>query len=152
MSVDDGLRKIFRQNIKGCHWQTIERLLDRGVPDSNLCVDGTDLWIEYKATRIWHVKIRPEQVGWLLTRERHGGVTVIATRRRNVRASPRTDQLWLVRGWQARLFQERGLLPWSGDGGFWERGLIGVWDGGPSEWNWDAIRDLLTKQRRRRAT
>jgi hypothetical protein len=147
MSVDDGLRPLFRKHLRGCHWQTIERLLDRGVPDSNLCVDGREVWLEYKATRIWHVKIRPEQVGWLLTRERHGGVTVIATRRRRVRGRPDLDQLWLVRGWQARVFQEHGLAAWS-DPAQQSDGLLGVWEGGPSQWDWDAVREVLRAQRR----
>lgn len=136
MSVDDGLRPLFRKNVRQCHWQTIERLLDRGVPDSNVCIDGTDVWVEYKATKVWHVKMRTEQVGWLLTRERHGGRTVIAVRRRNAKA----DQLWMVRGHQAALVQERGLVPWLTTPA---EGFLGMWEGGPSRWNWRSIRSLL---------
>jgi len=144
VSIDDGLRPLFRKHLKGCHWQTIERLLDRGVPDSNVCIDGRDVWIEYKATRVWHVKMRPEQVGWLLTRERHGGVTAIATRRRRVRGQPNLDQLWLVRGWQAGVLQERGLTACAAGDGF-----LGMWDGGPSRWDWEEVRELLRYQQRR---
>jgi hypothetical protein len=137
VSVDDGLRALFRKRVRDAHWQTIERLLDRGVPDANVCLDSSEVWIEFKATRAWHVRLRAEQVGWLLARERHGGRTVIAVRRHRRDC----DQLWMIRGDQAALVQERGLVPWIDSR--LPRGLLGTWDGGPSRWNWEAVRAAL---------
>lgn len=147
VSVDDGLRGIFRKKIKDAHWQTIERLLDRGVPDSNVCLDGSECWIEYKATKKWYVRMRPEQVGWLLTRERHGGRTFVAVRRR-VGAGPRreaADELWLLRGSAAATLADRGLaaflIPQPPEG------LLGRWSGGPGAWPWHDVRRLLVESR-----
>ena len=144
MSVDDGLRSLFRKNISDAHWQTIERLLDRGVPDSNVCVDGSDVWIEFKATRKWYVRMRPEQVGWLLARERRGGRTVIAVRRRMVAGSPLTDQLWMIRGSAAAYVQDHGIKGLAGVNAF-----LGMWEGGPRRWDWSEIREILFYLNRR---
>ena len=143
MSVDDGLRAIFRKKIRDAHWQTIERLLDRGVPDSNVCLSGSECWIEYKATKKWHVKVRPEQVGWLLARERHGGRTFVAVRRRRL-ASPRSegcDELWLFRGSAVGVLADRGLAAFLTSHA--PEGLLGRWDGGPGAWPWLTVRALL---------
>lgn len=135
---DDGLRALFRKNVTRAHWQTIEHLLDRGVPDANVCIEGHDVWIEFKATKAWGVRMRPEQVGWLLARHRHGGSTVIAVRRRR----PGVDQLWLVRGHGAELVQSCGLTPWI-NASARDSAFLGMWEGGPSRWRWDLVRGAL---------
>lgn len=143
MSSDDGLRPLFRKNIRDAHWQTIERLLDRGVPDSNVCVDGSESWIEYKATKKWYVKMRPEQIGWLLARERHGGRTFVAVRRRCAPGPRReaADELWLLRGSAAVVLAERGLAAFIDLEA--PEGLLGRWGGGPGAWPWGRVRELL---------
>ena len=133
MSVDDGLRALFRANLrKGFHWQSVETgFTSRGVPDSNCCcVPGVEFWVEFKSVRRgWAVKIRPEQVGWLLTRERHGGRTFVAVRRRVEGA----DELYVYRGSVARDLKDRGLLAVP---------LLRC-SGGPSRWDWDAVSSIL---------
>ncbi len=115
--VDDGLRPIFRSRLSGMHWQAIESgLVERGIPDSNYCArtsvlgfedryPGIEGWIEYKATSNYTVDLRPEQVGWLTTRARHGGRVFVAVRRRAT-AGPRggaaDDELHLFSGEFAR--------------------------------------------------
>lgn len=150
MSVDDGLRGLFRKHLPGpCHWQTIERLLDRGVPDSNVCLEGRECWIEYKAASQSFVKFRPEQIGWHLTRLRHGGRSFAAVRRRTKR-SDRWDELWLFWGAAAPRLAAEGLEAYGCDpGGPLERplgrsgDLLGAWAGGPARWPWGVVRGLL---------
>lgn len=141
MAIDDGLRALFRARLKNAHWQTIEGLFIPGIPDANVCLDSVEVWIEFKATKRWHLKMRPEQVGWMLTRERHGGRTAVAVRRRRSDC----DQLWLVRGDQAAILAELGLVPWATGGR--TAGLMGLWLGGPAHWNWPAVRAALAATR-----
>ena len=133
MSVDDGLRVLFRKNIRQCHWQSVETgFTSRGVPDSNCCLQGSESWIEFKSVRRgWAVKMRPEQVGWLLTRERHGGRTFVAVRRRAQGA----DELYLYRGTSARDLKDRGLLTPP----------ILRCGGGPARWDWSAVEQTLVR-------
>lgn len=147
--VDDGLRALFRSRVREAHWQTVEHLFDRGVPDSNVCVAGSEVWVEFKATRVWHVRMRPEQVGWLLTRSRHGGHCAVAVRRRFVKNAPDVDQLWLLDGIVAATLQTRGLAAWT-DPLTMAPGFLGMWDGGPSRWDWDRVRNALWELGRRR--
>lgn len=153
MTIDGGLRKEFRRRIRDVHWQTIERLLDRGVPDSNVCCDGVDTWIEYKFTRKWYVKIRPEQIGWHLTRARHGGRSVIAVRQ-TIAPGPRrgdaVDALWLIQGSAAAVLAEHGLQPYHrvlSGGARWPRDVLGRWYGGPGVWPWQDVRAVLAGRR-----
>lgn len=129
--VDDGLRLIFRKNIRKAHWQSVETgYTSRGVPDSNCCIQSVDFWVEFKSVRRgWAVKMRPEQVAWLVTRERHGGRTFIAVRRRVSGA----DELWLYRGSDAREVMDAGLV---------HPPLLKE-TGGPARWKWDRIVDVL---------
>lgn len=168
MAVDDGLRPIFRKFFpKPCHWQSIETGgTGLGVPDSNLCVpitssvasltpalarmreakvEGIEMWIEYKATSGFTINLRPEQIGWHLTRTRHGGKTFVAVRRRcdEGRGRDPADELWLFKGFAAAELKAGGLrslqppydVPALPQGAF-----LGAWQGGPSRWDWDAVR------------
>lgn len=133
--VDDGLRKIFRKHLRRrAHWQSVETgSTSRGVPDSSCCMEGApEFWIEFKSVRRgWSVKMRPEQIGWLLRRERMGGRTFVGVRRRTGVA----DELWMFSGKYARELKDEGL-----------RGPVpmGLWKGGPERWSWDEVRYVLT--------
>lgn len=146
MSVDDGLRAIFRENIRGCHWQSIESpLTGSGCPDSNFCMEGVERFVEYKATDTWTVSFRPMQVGWHLARHHHGGVSFIAVRRRHAggpRKGPAQDQLYLFLGKDAEMLRDHGLTP-AGPS------ALGVWNGGKGKWDWDRVRALLIADYRR---
>src|SRR3954453_14766207 len=99
--MDGGLRKLFRQYVQPCDWQSIETAMTGGgVPDSNYCMDGVEGWIEFKLTTHWIVPLRPEQIGWLLRGTRFGGRVFIAVRRQT-KVGLRTataDELWLLHG------------------------------------------------------
>lgn len=133
MSVDDGLRALFRKHLKGFHWQSVETgFTSRGVPDSNYCSAGAEGWIEFKSVRRgWSVRVRPEQVAWLLIRQRHGGRTFIAVRRR----TGAEDELWIYRGDRAKDIADLGLTA--------PRPLL-VCGGGPGAWGWNEVARILT--------
>lgn len=147
--VDNGLRPLFRKHVpRPCHWQSVETgQIARGVPDSNFCADGVEGWIEMKATRGMSVHMRPEQIGWLLTRARHGGRTFVAVRRHVIAGTRRNaaDELWLFDGAAAEMLKTGGMattaaapsgsVPYSRG-----RLLRGRWLGGPARWDWPAVR------------
>lgn len=138
---DGGLRQHFRDYLRaGFHWQSIETVLvSSGVPDSNYCSAGREGWVEFKFTDGWAVTLRTEQTGWLTARALRGGRVTVAVRR-TAPPGPRraaADQLWLCEGGEARALKKRGLR-----GGV---GILGVWDGGPARWDWDAVRALLLR-------
>lgn len=140
MSVDGGLRTLFREKLReGFHWQSIETGgTGRGIPDSNYCCDGIEGWVEFKQTEGWAVTLRPEQIGWLVTRSMRGGRVFIAVRRQHdggVRRGESVDELWLLRGAAARELRTQGL-----QGGV---GVLGVWSGGPAGWDWQGVRARL---------
>ena len=132
MSVDGGLRKLFRTHVRGVHWVTVETgFTTLGVPDSNGCCDGVEFWLEYKfIKRGWVVGLRPAQVGWLVTRARHGGRTFIAVRRQ----ADGADRLYIYDGKHARELK---------DGGMRNAPSLGEWSGGPIGWDWTAVRFAL---------
>lgn len=124
--VDGGLRQLFRAKLPG-HWQSIETgLTGRGTPDANYCIDGVEGWVEFKMTKGWAVKMRPEQIGWIFKRTLNGGRVWIAVRRKD-------DELWLVPGSMVRTLASEGL-----------KGLlVDTWSGGPRLWDWSSILDRL---------
>lgn len=140
---DDGLRGIFHTRLRqDCHWQAIETGgVGLGVPDSNVCIESLERWVEFKSTDAWAVVFRPEQISWHRKRIRTGGVTFIAVRRRHSggpRKGPAVDELWLCSGRWAERLQEGGLqdreVEWCG-----------VWSHGPSRWDWDTVRMHLVR-------
>jgi len=139
---DDGLRSLFHKHLPHPRdLQDIEvGMRDRGVPDLNFCIEGISGWIEMKATGGWTVDLKPAQIGWLVTRARHGGRVFIAVRRRNT-AGPRkrlgVDELWLLDGSYARELRAFGLRKAP------RPAVLGTWSGGPRAWDWDAVRCLL---------
>ena len=113
MSIDGGLRKIFRENLPDIDWTSIETgSTGRGVPDSNGCKDGCEFWIEYKKADAWAVTLRSEQVGWLTKRARFGGRVFVAIRRRTTAGPSKgraVDELWLYSGADARRLLDGGI-------------------------------------------
>jgi hypothetical protein len=136
--IDGGLRQLLRQNIPRAHWVPIETGgTGRGIPDMNYCLDGAEGWIEGKQTSGWTVDLRPEQVAWLERRARAGGRVLIAVRRVCAPGPRRVgaDELWLLRGSQARMAKTLGLRGATPEGEL----LLGVWSGGPARWDWDEV-------------
>lgn len=131
MSSDGNLRKIFRQYLQEAHWQSIETgAVGPGVPDSNFCFPkGKEGWIEFKQTAGWRVTLRPGQVGWLLRRARNGGRVFVAVRQ------SKNDTLWIAHGRHAATLLDKGLRS-----DLW----LGSWKGGPAEWDWSAVKNILT--------
>lgn len=140
MGNDGGLRKLFQEHLPIVHWQSIETgMTGRGIPDTNGCVDGVEFWIEYKQTSGYTVTLRPEQIAWLLRRERAGGHTFVAVRRK-CSAGPRraaADELWLIPGAMAREARDGGLRPLEYDES------VLVHHGGPAAWNWKCVMRML---------
>lgn len=144
MSIDGGLRKIFRKKLPDIDWTSIETGgTGKGIPDSNGCKNGREFWIEYKLTDAWAVGLEPEQVGWLTRRARFGGRVFVAVRRKTT-AGPRkggaVDELWLYRGSDSRELKALGIK----DGPT----PLFTTSGGPSKWNWSAIRQALLVEQR----
>lgn len=141
MTVDAGLRPLFRQHLPQFDWQSVETGgTGRGCPDSNFCVRGVEGWIEYKSTDGYEVSLRPEQIGWIARRVRHGGRVWIAVRRRNAggpRRGPPCDELWLLPGGIAVQARQGGLR----DPLVVRRAV--VWRGGPGRWDWPAVAGRL---------
>lgn len=137
---DGGLRSLFRQHLPMVHWESIESpFTNRGIPDLNGCHLGHEFWVENKQTTGWAVTLRPEQVAWMLRRQRAGGHTFIAVRRQSTpgpRRGPGVDDLYLIPGALAREAKMGGLKAIT---------PCGVWEGGPAGWDWGAILASLTQ-------
>lgn len=142
MSVDDGLRALFRRHLPLVHWQSIESgSTGRGVPDSNYCYQGCEGWIECKATKAYGVTLRPEQIGWIARRVRAGGRVHVAVRRRHgggPRLGPPVDELWIFHGRYVKTAKLYGLRSPA------MLGVCRVWHGGPARWDWDGVLGAIT--------
>lgn len=149
MTVDDGMRPLFRKHIPHFHWQSIETGgTGQGIPDSNFCAPpltplgpGFEGWIEYKATEHWSVDLLPEQIGWLMRRARTGGRVWIAVRRRHdggPRLGPPVDELYVFPGALAKVAKAGGGLRAPDVQRATRR-----WQGGPLRWDWRAVAALL---------
>ena len=139
---DGGLRPLFRERlVSGIDWQSIESALTGGgIPDLNAKPRGApEFWLELKQTKEWAVTLEPDQVGWMTRRIRYGGRAFIAVRRRCTAGKRRVaaDDLYLIRGSFAREAKRGGLR------GLPPAALLGTWPGGPSGWDWQAVRSLL---------
>lgn len=143
MTTDGGLRKLFRQHIPDCDFQSVETWsTGQGVPDLNYCLAGCEGWIELKQTAAWAVKVQPGQVGWIERRLRAGGRVLIAVRRQTTpgpRRGTAVDELWLLDGGMIRTLADAGL-------GEPINALI-VCSGGPARWNWPEIKSLMAVQK-----
>lgn len=71
-----------------CHIQRFEDKLAHGIPDSNICYQGREFWLEGKFLRSYpkrvttrvQIGLRPDQCNWLTARKRAGGVCVVWVR------------------------------------------------------------------------
>jgi len=137
MARDGGLRPLFAERIKTAHWQSIETWsTGQGVPDTNVCLNGLETWIEFKSTATNAVRISTEQIGWIERRIRVGGRVLVIVRwqclaglRRQAR-----DELLIFAGFNVRALAVGGIsaaVP------------LDRWEGGPRAWDWDAIVELL---------
>jgi hypothetical protein len=139
MSRDGGLRGLFAAFIKRAHWCPVETWsTGQGVPDANYCLEGSEGWIEFKLTEANAVALAPEQVGWIERRTRAGGRCFVAVRRKCV-AGPRRvarDELQMFRGKDVRVLSTKGLVGAQ---------PIGIWTGGPKNWDWSMVTTLLTQ-------
>jgi hypothetical protein len=130
MAIDGGLRSIFRDYLPRLHWQSIESaLMGGGIPDANYCCDGIEGWIEYKQTKVFSVKFRPDQVGWHEYRSRKGGRTFVAVRREWGQG----DSLYIYRGRDIRLVKLHGV----------KAPPLAYFAGNPSQWDWRRIENIL---------
>jgi len=133
---DGDLRTLFRIRFRTWQWSSVETAgTASGVPDSEFCSPiGKQGWIEFKQTSIHRVNIRPFQVSWLMKRWRYGGHAWIAVRRTpNSQKENGVDQLWLMEGDQADALFNGGL----------ENVFAKHWEGGPNNWNFQEISDIL---------
>jgi hypothetical protein len=133
---DGDLRHIFRDKLRSYQWTSVETAgTASGVPDSEFCSPfGVQGWIEFKQTKIFHVSFRPFQVAWLMRRYRNGGNAWIAVRRiPSAKKYNGADELWFMRADQAQALYEGGLESVSA----W------MWEGGPSNWNFQEIDNLF---------
>ena len=142
MTIDGGLRPLFRQYLPEMMWTSIETGgTGRGISDSNfLSKTGEEGWIEFKQTHHHGVTLLPEQIAWIERRVRYGGRTFIAVRR-HAKAGPRrgdaVDELWLLPGALARPARLGGLR----DPAVAVAALC--WPGGPARWDWPAVAAAL---------
>jgi hypothetical protein len=138
VSIDGGLRPIFRQRLRQFHWTSIETGgTGQGIADSNyLHEGGIEGWIEFKQTEGWSPEIDPHQVAWIFRRARLGGRAMVAVRRRHAggprRGAP-VDELYVVPGRSVRELRARGLLHVP----HWRTA------GGPAAWDWPGVAGLL---------
>lgn len=136
--IDGGLWPILRDHMPHVHWQRIESgLTAGGIPDLNGCLRGQEAWLELKGTDAWAVAFRPFQISWLERRARAGGRVFLLTRRRCA-AGPRrlaADELWVHRAEDARHVEAGGLRKAPPP--------VMRLDGGPSQWLWPAVEELV---------
>ena len=137
MSVDGGLRALFRAHLPEAFIQSIETgQTGRGIPDLYYIHAGRSGWVECKATAAWSVPLETEQVAWLCRHARAGGRSWVAVRRHHAggpRKGPPADMLYLIRGEESPRLKAEGI-----------NSLDQHWPGGPSRWPWPAILALLT--------
>lgn len=152
MSIDGGLRPLFRERVPEAHWQSIETGgTGRGVPDSNYCIpcwsasggrSSREGWVEFKLTGSPRaIGLRPEQVAWISRRCRAGGRVLVAVRLRHpggLRRGEPVDELWLLEGGGVLDFATRGLVeqaPW----------VLLRSVGGPQNWDWGRVVTILQR-------
>jgi hypothetical protein len=137
MARDGGLRPLFVEHIKTAHFQAIETWsTGQGVPDCNVCLRGTETWIEFKTTATNALRISTEQVGWIERRLRAGGRVLVIVRWRCT-AGPRRqarDELLIFDGADVRALMLGGISAAVS---------LARWDGGPRSWDWNVIVKML---------
>jgi len=147
VSIDGGLRPLFRSRLPQFMWTSVETgATGSGVADSNYLLNGVEGWIEHKQTDASKIdSLNKYQVAWLHRRARCGGRVWIACRRWHdggPRRGPPIDELWLVPGGWAQELRSGGLLALARTGDAWLAGLE-WWPGGPARWPWDRVAAAL---------
>jgi len=142
--TDGELRKKFQEFIPQFHWQSVETWsTGQGVPDCNFCGFGKEGWIEFKKTETMRVTVSPEQVAWMERRMRNGGRCFVAVRRRHsggARKGDAVDELWLFDGQAIRILKNEPLVAVP------LNFLLKKTSGGPTEWDWPKVCELLLRQ------
>jgi hypothetical protein len=137
MIKDGGLRSLFRSKFPHFQWTSVETAgTASGVPDSEFCTpDGIQGWIEFKRTTAFYVVFQEFQPAWIYQRSRYGGNAWIAVRRiPTAKKFEGVDELWLVRGIQAKILAKEGLTD----------AVESIhWSGGPRNWNYAEIEEIL---------
>ena len=139
MGIDGGLRALFHKALRpyGAHCQSIETGgTGKGIPDTNICLNGIEVWIEFKKTSANAVKLEIEQSAWLEQRTRVGGRCFVAVRKkRNSSARLKaTDELWIFKGQDATSLREGGLksvMP------------VAIYRDGPTKWDWLDVKEVI---------
>jgi hypothetical protein len=132
---DAGLRKIFRKNLPQVDWQAVELgALGSGVPDSNFCHDGVEGWIEFKKLTKNQIGLRPEQIGWIKSRIRHGGLIKIV-----VRAEDLGDMLLIFDGSMVVDLESKSLNENMHHVRFHRTG-------GPKLWEWSEVLRMIKER------
>lgn len=134
VSIDGGLRGLFRGVMTEAHWVAVETgETAGGVPDSNYCFPGGVAgWVEYKRTDGIAVRVRPGQVAWIDRRTRLGDRVSIAV----VREVGRHAGLYLYPGDQVRNVADQGI---AATPAVFLPGLR-------SSWDWAQVRAFLTRE------
>lgn len=76
MNEKDILAKI-RTNWPGLHLITIESSTSNGIPDTNFCYQGHDVWMELKLLRGNNIYLEKFQAQFHVTRNMKGGKSII---------------------------------------------------------------------------
>lgn len=130
MAIDGGLHAIFKSYLPHFHWQRIESALTGGgIPDANYCFNRIEGWIEYKQTKAFAVKFRPDQVGWHEKRARKGGLSFVAVRREWGTG----DSIYIYRGKDIRQVKLYGV----------KAAPLAFFAGNPPVWDWKRIEEIL---------
>ena len=96
--------QLVKKNLPNTHLQRIETGgTGRGIPDLNGCYKGVEFWVELKVVNAGKmIRLRPEQIGWLVKRSMHGGRSFVLVRTPDA-------QIYLYPGKDAREVLEEGL-------------------------------------------
>lgn len=144
--ADGNLRILLREYLPDGDWCSVETGgTAGGVPDSNYCFrGGTEGWVEGKKTAGWLVAVRPSQIGWIMRRTRRGGRVSILTRRVNLSV----DEIYWIRGSDVEEWSRLGHMNSKEEAVMcplknWEKCWVST--GGPSKWDWDRLKKLLTE-------
>lgn len=165
--IDGGLRTLFQKHLPEAHWTSVETYgTGRGVPDTHYCFsfgdsapygDSRSGWIEFKfCTSNAVPSMRPEQCAWLECQWRVNGRAWVAVRCKRSNGRPivfaardvgdnhtcqlidsKADTLVIIHGEGARHLRAHGIS------GVPPLLVKGVWHGGPTKWDWRAVREIL---------
>jgi hypothetical protein len=80
MTKEQKFYQQFRKNLpKYADCVRVENVLQSGMPDVNVCLDGREIWVELKCYDHSKVLIRPQQYAWGMRRaETLGRVFIVA--------------------------------------------------------------------------